>query len=120
MNAVGMTTGAALLVAGAVFAGEPIVIPQRAATWVALPYLVAAGSILLFVLYVLVLRRWAASRAANGVVLITLVTVVLSAWLDHEPIGAALMLGGLLILAGVYVGALRPASVPPELGAHPR
>ena len=23
-------------------------------------------------------------------------------------------------LAGVYVGALRPASVPPELGAHPR
>jgi hypothetical protein len=37
------------------------------------------------------------------------VTVMLSAWLDSEPVGVGLVLGGLLVLAGVYVGALRPA-----------
>jgi drug/metabolite transporter (DMT)-like permease len=42
-------------------------------------------------------------------VIIPFVTVVLSAWLDNEPVGVALVLGGLLVLAGVYVGALRAA-----------
>jgi len=59
------------------------------------------------VLYVVVLRRWAASRVAYGFVIVPFVTVVLSAWLDDERITAGLALGGLLVLAGVYVGALR-------------
>ena len=32
---------------------------------------------------------------------------VLSAWIDDEPIGAGLVVGGAMVLAGVYVGALR-------------
>ncbi len=117
MNAVGMTTGAAMLVIGSLIAGEPFVLPQHAATWAALGYLVAVGSVLVFVLYLVVLRYWTAPRAAYTFVLVPFVTVLLSAWLDDEPIGAALMLGGLLVLAGVYVGALRlapPASPPPR------
>ena len=110
MNAVGMATGAALLVVGSVLAGEPTALPERAATWVAVGYLVAVGSIVAFVLYVVVLQHWTASRAAYLFVLVPVVTVVLSAWLDDEPVGAELVLGGLLVLAGVYVGALRPAS----------
>jgi drug/metabolite transporter (DMT)-like permease len=109
MNAVGMATGAALLLFGSVLVGEPIALPERTATWVALAYLVAAGSVLVFVLYLVVLRQWTASRAAYTFVLIPIVTVALSAWLDDEPIGVALLLGGVLVLAGVYVGALRPA-----------
>ena len=35
------------------------------------------------------------------------VTVVLSAWLDNEPLGLGLLIGGPLVLLGVYVGALR-------------
>jgi drug/metabolite transporter (DMT)-like permease len=66
-----------------------------------------------FVLYLVVLRYWAASRAAYGFVLIPFVTVALSAWLDDEPVDVGLLLGGLLVLAGVYAGALRPARVPP-------
>jgi drug/metabolite transporter (DMT)-like permease len=113
MNAVGMTAGAALLVAGSVVAGESIVLPRRAATWAALGYLVVVGSVVVFVLYLFVLRYWTASRAAYGFVLIPLVTVGLSVWLDDEPVSAGLVLGGLLVLAGVYVGALRPARVSP-------
>jgi drug/metabolite transporter (DMT)-like permease len=109
MNAVGMATGGALLLIGSVLVGEPVVLPERGPTWVALGYLVLVGSIVVFVLYLFVLRYWAASRAAYTFVLIPFVTVFLSAWLDDEPIGAGLVLGGLLVLAGVYVGALRPA-----------
>ena len=122
MNAVGMTTGAALLLAGSALAGEPHPLPQRATTWAAVAYLVVAGSVVVFVLYLVVLRYWAASRAAYGFVLIPFVTVLLSAWLDNEPLGAGLLLGGLLVLAGVYVGALRPATPPATTGgvAPPR
>ena len=56
MNAVGMATGSALLVLGSLLAGETIEIPQRAATWAAIAYLVGVGSVLVFVLYVVVLR----------------------------------------------------------------
>jgi drug/metabolite transporter (DMT)-like permease len=113
MNAVGMTTGAALLVVGAVVVDEPISLPERAATWGAVAYLVAVGSVLVFLLYLFVLERWSASRAAYGFVLTPVITIVLSAWLDDEPLGAGLVFGGLLVLVGVYVGALRPSRVPP-------
>ena|SRR5215217_4371826 len=112
-NAVGMAAGGALLVAGSLLAGEPLVLPQRAATWVAVGYLVVVGSVVVFMLYIVVLRYWSASRAAYTFVLVPVVTVVLSWWLDDEPVGAGLVLGGLLVLAGVYVGALRPAQVEP-------
>ena len=62
--------------------------------------------------YLVVLRYWAASRAAYGFVLTPFITVMLSAWLDDEPIHVGLILGGLLVLAGVYVGVLRPSRVP--------
>jgi drug/metabolite transporter (DMT)-like permease len=109
INAVGMGTGAVLLALGSIVVGETIALPDRGETWAAIGYLVFVGSVVVFVLYVLVLRYWTASRAAYEFVLIPVVTVVLSAWLDDEPVGAGLVLGGLLVLAGVYVGALRTA-----------
>lgn len=109
MNAVGMATGAVMLVGLSLAAGESTALPDRAATWLALAYMVVLGSGPVFVLYLVVVRLWSASRAAYTFVLIPVVTVVLSAWIDDEPIGAGLVLGGLLVLAGVYVGALRPA-----------
>ena len=107
MNAVGMVAGAAVLVAGSAVVGEPHVLPQSVSTWAALGYVAAFGSVAVFLLIVYVLQHWTASRAAYVMVLIPFVTVVLSAWLDNEPVGAGLVLGGLLVLAGVHVGALR-------------
>lgn len=109
INAIGMATGAVLLAVGSVLIGETISLPERAETWAAIGYLVAVGSVVVFVLYVVVLRYWVASRAAYEFVLIPVVTLALSAWLDDEPVGLGLVLGGLLVLAGVYVGALRTA-----------
>jgi drug/metabolite transporter (DMT)-like permease len=108
MNAVAMATGAVLLLAASVLAAEPAELPSRTATWTALAYVVVLGSVVVFLLYLVVLQRWVASRAAYLFVVIPFVTVGLSAWLDDEPVDATLVLGGLLVLAGVYVGALRP------------
>lgn len=125
INAVGMAAGAALLLGGSFVVGEPIELPDRPATWVALAYLVPFGSVLVFVLYLVVLRFWAASRAAYAFVLIPFVTVLLSAWLLDEPVGLTLVSGGILILGGVYVGALRTHRPEPDtagevLGLPPR
>lgn len=118
MNAVGMAAGAALLLAGSALVGESPELPRDAETWTALGYLVVFGSVAVFGLYLFVLGRWAASRAAYVFVLIPFVTVALSAWLDDEPVGAGLVIGGLLVLAGVYIGALRPGRAP-EAAAEP-
>jgi drug/metabolite transporter (DMT)-like permease len=117
MNAVGTLAAAFFLVPAAVVTGESIVLPRHGATWLALGFVVAAGS-LLFVLYVVVLNRWAASRAAYLFVVAPFLTFLLSARLDDEALGPGLLLGGAFIVAGVYVGALRPqpqrvAAVPP-------
>jgi drug/metabolite transporter (DMT)-like permease len=108
MNAVGMATGAVLLVGASLVAGDSIALPEQRETWTALGYLVLIGSVVVFVLYLLVLRYWTASRTSYEFVLIPVVTVALSAWLDDEPIRIGLVVGGLLVIAGVYVGALRP------------
>jgi drug/metabolite transporter (DMT)-like permease len=108
-NAVGMTSAALLLIPGSVLFGETIALPRRVETWLALGYLVVVGSVVVFVLYIVVLRHWTASRAAYTFVLVPVVTVMLSAWLDDEPVRMGLLLGGSLVLGGVYVGALRPA-----------
>ncbi|TRW42886.1 DMT family transporter [Georgenia yuyongxinii] len=107
MNAVGMGVAAVVLLAGSVVTGEQRVLPTRSDTWFALGYVVVVGSVVVFLLYVAILRYWAASRAAYTWVVVPFVTVVLSARLDDEPVTAWLVAGCLLILAGVYVGALR-------------
>jgi drug/metabolite transporter (DMT)-like permease len=112
MNAVGTITGAAVLLVIALVAGDTLELPSGSETWAAIAYLVTLGSVGVFVLYLFVLGRWPASRAAYSFVLIPIVTVVLSAWLDDEPVGWGLVVGGVLVLVGVYVGALRPAQTP--------
>ena len=98
-----------------VLVGETIELPRELETWLALGYLVVVGSIVVFVLYVFVLRFWSASRAAYLFVVSPFVTVLVSAWLLDEPVGASLVLGGALVLAGVYIGALRADTVDAEL-----
>ncbi len=111
-NAVGMAVGAVLLLAGSALVGDTWALPRLAATRLAVAYLVVVGSVVVFLLYLVVLHRWSASRTSYVTVLTPFVTVILSAWLDDEPIGVGLLLGGPLILAGVYFGALRPSRTP--------
>lgn len=107
LNGIGMAAGAPVLLIGSIILGEPLTIPQQPATWWALAYVTLVGSVVVFLLHVFVAQSWKASRAAYVMVAIPLVTVILSSWLDNERITFGLVLGGIMILGGVYFGALR-------------
>lgn len=110
LNAIGMLAAALVLIGASAIAGEQFMLPERFETWVALGYVAAIGSVVVFLLHVWIVQRWSASRTAYVMLLVPFVTVILSAWLDQEPITTGLVIGGLLVLAGVYVGALRQSS----------
>jgi drug/metabolite transporter (DMT)-like permease len=106
MNALGMTIGALFLLGLSFAWGEAHAIPKRAPTWAALGYLVLIGSIATFVTYLFVLRRWTASGASYEFVLAPIVAAVFAAIFQGERITRGIVLGGVLVLVGVYVGAL--------------
>ncbi|RPI25995.1 MAG: EamA family transporter, partial [Actinobacteria bacterium] len=110
LNAVGMSAGAALLALITVAAGDEISLPSQTETWAAMAYMVIIGSGIVFTLYVVLLRFWEASRANYSFVLIPPLTILVSAWILDEGIDAGLAVGGVLVLLGVYVGALRTRS----------
>jgi drug/metabolite transporter (DMT)-like permease len=112
MNAVAMTVGAAMLLVGSALAGDTWALPHLAATRWAVAYVVLGGTVATFVLFMVVLQRWAASRTTYTFILVAFITVLLSVWLDDEPVGLGLLVGGPLILVGVYIGAIRPSRRP--------
>jgi drug/metabolite transporter (DMT)-like permease len=107
LNAVGMTVGAVILLIGSLLAGDSMVLPTMRATWLALAYMVVIGSGVVFILWVYVLKHWEASRAAYNFVLLPVITLIFSHWITGEEAGVELIFGGVVILIGVYIGALR-------------
>jgi len=86
-------------------------IPQLPATWIAAGYLILFGSIATFVLSLYVLSHWTASAGSYQLVLMPIVTILFASWIAHEELTSALLIGGLLVLGGVYIGALMPQEV---------
>jgi drug/metabolite transporter (DMT)-like permease len=109
-NAVGMVTGAVLLLALSALAGETWALPRERDVVVAVGYLVAFGSAALFVLILLIVRRWTASATSYMFVLFPFVTLLLEAWLLDEPITSQAAIAAVLVVAGAWVGALSPAA----------
>ncbi len=106
MNAIGMAAGAAVLYALSEAYAEVHVIPIRDETWWAFVYLVTVGSLLLFFLFLYVLKRWTASGPASAFVLLPAVAAALGFWLAGEAVTWTFAAGAVLVVAGVYVGAL--------------
>lgn len=104
-NAVAMTSGGLILLALTLVSGEPLAVPSGSQAIVALVYLVVLGSVLLFAAYVYALTRWTASAVSYSTLLMPLVAVPTAAFLTDEPITVQLVIGGAIMLAGVYVGA---------------
>lgn len=121
-NAVGMSVGAFLLLLASILFGESWALPALATTWLALFWLVAAGSVGLFGLFIFVIKTWKASASAYALTLMPVVTVGLGAVLLGEPVTAQTVGGGALVVLGVYVGALTgrrssPRAPAPQLAA---
>lgn len=119
-NAIAMLTGGGLLFGLSAVTGEPWAIPTQAGTWASVGYLVVLGSVVMFALYLFALARWTASAVSYVTLLMPLVTVPLAAILIGERITPSLVIGGGIVLIGVYLGAFEnvhralPASSLPE------
>jgi drug/metabolite transporter (DMT)-like permease len=107
MNGMGMALGGVILLALSAVFGEAHIVPSEEQTWLAQAYLVTLGSVGVFALYLFVLRGWTASAVSYQFVLMPVVTVLLSAWLQDERITWAFAAGAILVLIGIYYGALR-------------
>lgn len=111
-NGLAMSSGAVILLLLSPLAGEQWALPDEAAVWWALIFMVIVGSVGLFALYLFVLKGWTASGASYQFVLMPFVAAFLASWLLDEGISGGFVIGGLIVLAGVYVGALSSGSLP--------
>ena len=114
-NAVGMAAGALLLLALSAATGERWALPTQPSVRWAVAYLVTVGSVGLFVLVLLVMRRWTASASSYMFVLFPVATLALGAWLVDEPVTAQAITGAALVMLGAWLGAFsrrRPAPAP--------
>ncbi|HSG79397.1 MAG TPA: DMT family transporter [Acidimicrobiia bacterium] len=109
-NAIGLGTGTVILLGLSPLAGEAWTLPRQAEVVVAVGYLATAGSIGLFVLLLVVVRRWTASATSYMFVLFPVMTMLLDAVLLDEPITAQGVVGAVLVMAGVWFGALSPGA----------
>jgi drug/metabolite transporter (DMT)-like permease len=107
-NAVAVSAGAVVLLAVSIISGEERHLPATLPTWVAYIYLVCIGSVVLFYLYLYVLGRWTASGTSYAFLLFPVSAVVMGAWLAGEAVSSRFLVGGLLVLFGVWLGTLTP------------
>lgn len=115
LNAIGATSGMALLAVGSLVAGEHWALPHQAQTWVAVLWLVLLGSVALFQFYLYVLRRLTASVTVYAVAGMPVIAAGLGAVLLDQPITTSVLAGGALVIAAVYVGAISGMRGPPQI-----
>jgi drug/metabolite transporter (DMT)-like permease len=112
MNAIAMTIGAFILGTLSLITNEKWVIPTQVDTWLAFGYLLIFVTVIVFLLYLYILGRWTASGTSFGFVITPLVTIVVATSITGEQITLSFVAGGVLVLAGVLVGALLPSKPP--------
>ena len=118
-NAVAVTIGTLFVLGLSLIVGEEWSLPTNSDIWISLIYLVVIGTVVLFYLYLLILSRWTASRTNYAFLLFPIVTVTLAAWLLGEEVTAAFVVGGVIVLFGVWVGALSGSSTRSGATASP-
>lgn len=112
-NTVATAVGAAVLLPLSRLAGEPWIIPTSAATWLGFAYLVVPGTVGVFLLFIYLLRRLPATVVSYQFVLAPIVSISLGGLLLGETVGPATLVGAVLVVAGVYIGALSQVSSKP-------
>lgn len=114
-NAFGMTVGALFLIVASLLFGQEWALPREPKTWASLAWLVLAGSVALFWLFLFVIKRWTASASVYMLTLMPVVAVTLGALIADEELTIEVVLGGVLVLSAVYVGALSgPRNTPAQ------
>lgn len=107
MNTFNYLTGAVLIFPVAVRQG--LVLDWRAVAWqgwAGLGFMAAFASVIAYVIYFWALKHVAASRLAAFSYLLPVVATLLSIGLLGEPVTRYLLIGGALVMAGVYLAEI--------------
>ena len=107
-NAIAMAAGGGLLLSLSTILSERWQLPAVAATQWAVGYLIIASAVM-FALFIFVIQRWSAGSASYMAALLPLTAVIAASIMLGEPITLTIVAGGLVVLTGVYIGALAPA-----------
>ena len=86
--------------------------PSQAAAWIALVYLVFAGSIAGFTAYVWLLHHESPTKVGTYAYVNPVVAVIIGYFLGGEPLGARTVLGGIFVLASVVTITSMRAKTP--------
>ena len=99
-----MAIGTLLLLPAAALEPAPVPLPNASASaWLSVLFLGLGGSAASFFCWSAALRRMDASAASIFINLVPVVTIISSALLLHESLLPAQLLGGALVLMGVYL-----------------
>jgi len=105
VNAIGLSIAPVFLLTLSILFGETRSLPSDQSTWIAVSYLILIGTVVLFYFYLFVLERWTASATSYAFLLSPVSTVLLASWLTDELISTRFLLGGALVILGVWLGA---------------
>jgi drug/metabolite transporter (DMT)-like permease len=106
VNAVALSIGSLILLIISLIFNETWRLPANQATWLAYGYLVIGGSVIMFYLFLYVLQRWTASATSYVLLLVPLATIVVASLLLDEQVTPRFLLGSVIVLAGVWLGAI--------------
>lgn len=122
LNAGAMLVGTTVLLGLSLAFDERPVAPQGAVAWTSLLYLSLFGSVVAFVLFAQLLRRWPANRAGTLVFLTPIVALAAGALVRQEVPDARSWVGILLILGGTalfFLNGARRAAPTAALASRP-
>lgn len=111
-NAIALLVGAVIFGVASFLFGETQRLPTSPEIWATWVYLVLFGTIAVITLFLVVINRMTASASSYQFLLMPLVTVAVSAVVSGERPTPAFLLGGLIVLLGVYVGIIRKRNDP--------
>ena len=106
MNAIGTITGTVLLAVSSLIFGEQWMLPRENTALIAVGWLVIAGSVGLFQLWLFVIKRWTASATAYSATGMPVVAAILGIIILNQPITTEVLVGGVLVITAVYIGAI--------------
>jgi len=106
MNVLGTAAGTLLLAISSLIVGEQWVLPHENTTSIAVGWLVIAGSVGLFQLWLFVIKRWTASATVYAITGMPVIAALLGIVILDQPITMEVLAGGSLVIAAVYVGAI--------------
>jgi drug/metabolite transporter (DMT)-like permease len=113
MLAWSMAMGAAMNLAFAAATAGPPVLDSRAGYWLGLLYLALPASVLTFSLYYPVVRKIGPAKAAYSSVLVPIIAMGFSTWLEDYRWTPLTIAGALLALGGMVAALSRARSVVP-------